>query len=59
MPKKARFVRTNSVKGGPRSKGGGTRNNGPNCLIMAMVMLAFPIAAVVGVLAFVVGVIVR
>jgi hypothetical protein len=36
MPKKARFIRTNSVKGGPRSKGGGTRNNGPNCGVIAI-----------------------
>lgn len=31
MPKPARIRRTNSVKGGPRSSGGGTRNNGWNC----------------------------
>ncbi len=31
MPKKAVVRRTNSVKGGPRSQGGGTRNNGWNC----------------------------
>lgn len=36
MPKKAIIRRTNSVKSGPRSQGGGTRNNGWNCLILAL-----------------------
>ncbi len=31
MPKRAIVRRTKSVKGGPRSKGGGTVNNGWNC----------------------------
>lgn len=31
MPKRAVFRRTNSVKGGPPSKGGGQRSNGWNC----------------------------
>lgn len=31
MPKRAIIRRTKSVKGGPRSKGGGTVNNGWNC----------------------------
>lgn len=36
MPKKAVFRRTNSVKGGPRSSGGGTRNNGWNCGVIVI-----------------------
>ncbi len=48
MPKRAIVRRTNSVKGGPRSSGGGTRNNGWNCLILAVLMLSSPAAGVVG-----------
>lgn len=36
MPKRAIIRRTNSVKGGPRSKGGGTRNNGWNCGVIVV-----------------------
>jgi hypothetical protein len=36
MPKPARIRRTNSVKGGPRSSGGGTRNNGWNCGVIVV-----------------------
>ena len=56
MPKKAIFRRTNSVKSGPRSKGGGTRNNGWNCLVLAVALLTLPAAALGG---FVVGVVAR
>jgi hypothetical protein len=36
IPKRAVFRRTNSVKSGPRSKGGGTRNNGWNCGVIVI-----------------------
>jgi hypothetical protein len=36
MPKRAIIRRTNSVKGGPRSSGGGTRNNGWNCGVIVI-----------------------
>lgn len=36
MPKPARIRRTNSVKSGPRSSGGGTRNNGWNCGVVVI-----------------------
>jgi hypothetical protein len=48
MPKRAIIRRTNSVKGGPRSSGGGTRNNGWNCLIFVVALLALPVAGVLG-----------
>lgn len=45
MPKRAIIRRTNSVKGGPRKHGGGTRNNGWNCGVMILygpsVLVAF------------------
>ena len=36
MPKRAIVRRTNSVKGGPRSAGGGTRSNGWNCGVIML-----------------------
>ena len=44
------------MKGGPRSAGGGRRNNGWNCLVLAVVLLALPAAALGG---FVAGVVAR
>jgi hypothetical protein len=45
MPKRAIVRRTNSVKSGPRSKGGGTVNNGWNCGVLVIygpgLLLAF------------------
>lgn len=58
MPKKARFVRTNSVKGGPRSSGGGTRNNGPNCMVLVVLgalLLAGGCAGAIGQTAILLG----
>lgn len=51
MPKKARFIRTNSVKGGPRSSGGGTRNNGPNWPCGVMVIYGPGLALALGAVA--------
>ena len=56
MPKRAIIRRTNSVRSGPRSAGGGRRDNGWNCLVLAVMLLALPAAALGG---FVVGVVAR
>lgn len=48
MPKRAIIRRTNSVKGGPRRHGGGTRNNGWNCMVVALLAVLLPIAGCAG-----------
>lgn len=50
MPKKAIIRRTNSVNGGPRSSGGGARNNGFNwpCLLVVVMFLVLPVGGALG-----------